>query len=90
MFKISDIDEIYSLDLKSPNCTVVKGDENFKKPDLVVIVGSDNMKKLISGELKPQQAFMKGQIKVKGKMNLAMKLTAVLTATKKKLPSTKL
>lgn len=35
-------------------------------------------------------AFMKGMLKIKGKMNLAMKLTAVLAATRKKLPSPKL
>ena len=35
-------------------------------------------------------AFMKGMLKIKGKMNLAMKLTAVLAATRKKLPSSKL
>lgn len=90
VFKISDTDEVYSLDLKSSECSVVKGDENMKKPDLVVVVESGNMKKLILGELKPQQAFMKGQIEVKGKMNLAMKLTTVMTATKKKMPKSKL
>ena len=35
-------------------------------------------------------AFMKGMLKIKGKMNLAMKLTAVLNATRKKLPKSKL
>jgi hypothetical protein len=35
-------------------------------------------------------AFMKGMLKIKGKMNLAMKLSAVLDATRKKLPSSKL
>ena len=58
--------------------------------DLTVIVTSGNMTKLITGALKPQQAFMKGKLKVKGKMNLAMKLTAVLSATRKKMPKSKL
>lgn len=53
-------------------------------------VESSNMSKLITGELKPQQAFMKGKIKIKGKMNLAMKMTTVLVATKKKMPKSKL
>lgn len=54
--------------------------------DLTVEVLSEDLIKLITGELKPQQAFMKGILKIKGKMNLAMKLTSVLVATKKKLP----
>ena len=48
------------------------------------------MGKMIRKEVQPQQAFMKGMLKIKGKMSLAMKLTAVLAATRKKLPSSKL
>jgi putative sterol carrier protein len=48
------------------------------------------MGKMINKEIQPQQAFMKGMLKIKGKMNLAMKLTAVLAATRKKLPTSKL
>jgi len=90
IFKISDTNEVYSLDLVGPSPSVQKGDESMPKPDLVVTVTAENMAKLITGQLKPQQAFMKGKIKVKGKMNLAMKLNAVLTATRKKLPKAKL
>ena len=90
MFKISDTNETYALDLKSSNCSVQKGDEKMKNPDLVVTVESADMAKLITGELKPQQAFMKGKLKIKGKMNLAMKLTAVLSAARKKIPKSKL
>lgn len=88
VFQISDTNETYFLDLKSDNPSVSEGDGN--DPDLIVTVESSNMSKLISGELKPQQAFMKGKLKVKGKMNLAMKLTTVLAATKKKIPKSKL
>ena len=45
---------------------------------------------MIRKEVQPQQAFMKGMLKIKGKMSLAMKLTAVLAATRKKLPTSKL
>jgi len=90
VFKISDTNEVYSLDLEGPAFSVTKGDDDMQIPDLTVIVESENMIKLITGELKPQQAFMKGKLKIKGKMNLAMKLTAVLTATKKKMPQAKL
>ena len=67
-----------------------KGDGAISKPDLQITISSANMKKLIEGKLKPQQAFMKGLLKIKGNMGLAMKLNAVLVATRKKLPKSKL
>jgi len=77
------------LDLKGPDTfSVTKGET--ENADLTVIVESENMTKLITGALKPQQAFMKGKLKIKGKMNLAMKLTAVLAATRKKMPKANL
>lgn len=88
VFKISDTNESFFLDLKSDVPVVSKGEG--EKPDLIVTVQSSNMSKLITGELKPQQAFMKGKLKIKGNMNLAMKLTTVLAATKKKMPKSKL
>lgn len=88
VFKISDTDEVFTLDLKGPNFSVTKGET--ENADLTVIVESENMTKLITGALKPQQAFMKGKLKIKGKMNLAMKLTAVLAATRKKMPKANL
>ncbi len=60
------------------------------KADLQVLCSEEVMGKMINKEIQPQQAFMKGMLKIKGKMNLAMKLTAVLAATRKKLPSSKL
>lgn len=90
MFKISDTDESFYLDLKSDIPKVCKGEECDETPDLIISVESINMSKMISGELKPQQAFMKGKLKVKGKMNLAMKLTTVLAATRRKMPKSKL
>lgn len=90
VFRITDTDEVYSLDLKGPVFSVEKGDKNMTSPDLTVMITSENMAALISGALKPQQAFMKGKLKIKGKMNLAMKLPTVLAATRKKLPNAKM
>jgi 3-hydroxyacyl-CoA dehydrogenase/3a,7a,12a-trihydroxy-5b-cholest-24-enoyl-CoA hydratase len=53
-------------------------------------VSEANMIAMITKKLNPQQAFMKGKLKIKGKMPLAMKLTTVLAATAKKLPQSKL
>mmetsp|Transcript_45269 Transcript_45269/g.96315 ORF Transcript_45269/g.96315 Transcript_45269/m.96315 type:complete len:121 (-) Transcript_45269:1485-1847(-) len=83
--------ETYSLDLSSPSsCSVSKGDAFDGKADLKVTCSEEVMGKMMSKEVQPQQAFMKGMLKIKGKMSLAMKLTAVLAATRKKLPSSKL
>jgi putative sterol carrier protein len=69
---------------------VTEGDAFDDKADLKVKCSEEVMMKMIRKELQPQQAFMKGVLKIKGKMTLAMKLTAVLNATRKKLPSSKL
>lgn len=91
VFTITPDDKVYSLDLSSPtNCKVAEGDVFDGKADLKVICSEEVMGKMINKEIQPQQAFMKGMLKIKGKMNLAMKLTAVLAATRKKLPTSKL
>lgn len=56
-----------------------------EKPDLVVITTLKIFHQLLNKKLTPQQAFMQGKLKVKGKMNLAMKLTLILNATRKSL-----
>ncbi|KAL4093909.1 hypothetical protein PRIC1_011339 [Phytophthora ramorum] len=63
------------------------------KADLVISLSEDNFLKMMDNKLNPQQAFMKGLVKIKGNMGLAMKLNVVLAATrnymKKQGPSTK-
>lgn len=54
-----------------------------QKVDLVVIAPLEVFHKLIQKKLTPQQAFMQGKLKIKGKMGLAMKLTLILNATRK-------
>ncbi|CAI5736184.1 unnamed protein product [Peronospora destructor] len=44
--------------------------------------GSEKFLKMMDNKLNPQQAFMKGQVKIKGNMGLAMKLNVVLAATR--------
>jgi len=81
----------YSLDLSSPtSCGVSEGDVFGGKEDLRVSCSEDVMAKMMKKTIQPQQAFMKGLLQIKGKMSLAMKLNAVLAATRKNLPSSKL
>ncbi|GMI52125.1 hypothetical protein TeGR_g9318 [Tetraparma gracilis] len=41
---------------------------------------------LLSGDLNPQEAFMKKRLRIKGKLALAMKFNSVIQAIKKQLP----
>ena len=78
------------LDMKSSNPRVVEGDESaagIKKADLVIRVSDEDFQALASGSLNPQQAFMKGKLKLKGNMGLAMKFNTVLKATKSRFQS---
>lgn len=53
--------------------------------DLHVKTSIDTLRDLLDKKLSPQQAFMKGKLKIKGKMALAMKLSLVLDATRKQM-----
>ena len=60
-------------------------------PDLTVKTSLQVLQDLLERKIMPPQAFVKGKIKVKGKMSLAMKLQLILDATRKHLkPTSKL
>lgn len=95
VFTISDNNEQWYLDLKSEKPSAGKLTAGGAggapaNPDLSVKVSESDMIKMVRKELNPQQAFMKGKLKIKGKMALAMKLTSVLAATSRYLPKSKL
>uniref|UniRef100_A0A7S1CYV6 SCP2 domain-containing protein n=1 Tax=Cyclophora tenuis TaxID=216820 RepID=A0A7S1CYV6_CYCTE len=64
--------------------------EGSVKGDLTVTTTLETLSKLLTKKLTPQQAFMKGLLKIKGNMGLAMKLTILINATRTKLPTPKL
>lgn len=68
------------------NCKKLAGSGD-EKPDLQVKTSLNTLHELLAKKMTAQQAFMKGKLKIKGKMALAMKLTAVLEATRKHLAS---
>ena len=55
-----------------------------KKADITITIADQDMIDMASGKLNPQQAFMKGKLKIKGNMGLAMKLGTVMEAARPK------
>lgn len=78
---IVDDDTVYCLDTKKKTLTKRDGES-----DLRVTTSLSVLQDLLQKKLTPQQAFMKGNLKIKGNMALAMKLTVLLAATRKYLP----
>lgn len=70
------------LDLKTGNGSLTEGDANAKA-DCIIAMKDDDCVKLFAGQLNAQQAFMKGQIKIKGNMMLAQKLQLLQSAKAK-------
>ena len=60
-------------------------DDAQNEAALTVTTNLSVLQALLAKKLTPQQAFMKKQIKIKGKMALAMKLQIILDATRKEL-----
>lgn len=71
-----------TLDLKSGNGSASDG-QTIAKPDLVISMDSATLLDLAQGKLQPQQAFMKGKLKLKGSMPVAMKVQKVMDAARK-------
>lgn len=69
----------WNLDLKSAAPALSEGE---KKADVTISVGDDDLVAIATGKLNAQQAFMKGKLKLKGNMALAMKLPVVFAAIK--------
>lgn len=78
-YKLTNPDSAWVVDLKNGSGAVSSGMYSGKA-DLTVTVSEDDFVALATQKLNPQQAFMKGKIKVKGNMSVAMKLGEVLKA----------
>ncbi|CAH0480055.1 unnamed protein product [Peronospora belbahrii] len=73
--------ETWFVDLKNGKGSV-KIATTEDKADLTIVLSEENFFKMMDNQLNPQQAFMKGQVQIKGKTRLAMKLNLVLAATR--------
>ena len=51
--------------------------------DLTVTMRDGDFMDIAAGKLKPQTAFMRGRLKIKGSMGLAMKLQGVIDVARK-------
>ena len=74
--------------LNAKDGTLIKEEgQDERNANLTVTTSLITLQQLLQKKLTPQQAFIKGKLKIKGNMNLAMKLTVVLAATRKHLPN---
>lgn len=81
VYKITKPDATWVVDLKNGSGSVTRG-EPSGRADLTVTVSDADFVALANKKLNPQQAFMRGKIKVKGNMGIAMKLGKVLDSVK--------
>ena len=72
--------------LNAKDGTLIKGGQG-ENANLTVKTSLTTLQQLLQKKLTPQQAFIKGKLKIKGNMGLAMKLTVILAATRKHLPN---
>jgi putative sterol carrier protein len=80
-------DTCYRVDGAAATVTSCTLDLNGGDADLQVTTSLQVLQKLLEKKLTPQQAFMKGSLKIKGSMGLAMKLTILVNETRKQLHS---
>ena len=73
----------YYLDLKnSPGAT---GEGTPDDAQVTMTLSAEDFAKMFSGKLNPTQAFMSGQLKIKGDLGLAMKLEKLMKKMKSNL-----
>ncbi|HUF38630.1 MAG TPA: SCP2 sterol-binding domain-containing protein [Anaerolineales bacterium] len=63
----------WTLELDGTDCRTKPG--VLTDPSVTVTIDSGDFIRLLEGELEPMAAFMRGKLKVKGDVSLAMKLT---------------
>ena len=81
VFELKSPDATMTLDLKSSSPSLSSGAPAAgTKRDLTLTLKDADFCAMGKGTLNPQQAFMKGRLKLKGNMGMAMKLGTVIKA----------
>ncbi len=70
---------IWALDIKNSQCQLVVG--GVAKPSVVIALADKDWMAIREGKLNSQMAFMQGKLKIRGDMNLAMKLQTMFPIT---------
>ena len=79
MFVFNVDGENFFIDLKNGKGSVGLG-KSPNPTDITILVNDDDFESLAKGKIKGQAAFLKGLVKIKGNMMLAMKLDSVFKA----------
>jgi len=73
----------WHVDLKNGGGSIGSGDPNAK-PDVTIVLQKEVFLKMFNRELKPANAFMKGEVKLSGDLSKAMALEAMMKSTREK------
>ena len=86
--KTSGINVVYQFELTGDDCkqffvSFIDGKASFgeginEDADITLTVSTDNFAQILEGKLNPNLAFITGKLKIKGDMQLALKLQAIL------------
>lgn len=71
------------IDLKNPPGKAGKGKPDFE-PDAILTMDSKDFFNMLSGQLKPANAFLSGKLKINGDMRKALKMEKLMSALKNK------
>jgi hypothetical protein len=66
---------IWAFKIRNGSCQLVKG--GVDKPSVEIALADQDWMAIRDGKLNSQIAFMQGKLKIKGDMNLAMKLQSI-------------
>uniref|UniRef100_M4BJX9 SCP2 domain-containing protein n=1 Tax=Hyaloperonospora arabidopsidis (strain Emoy2) TaxID=559515 RepID=M4BJX9_HYAAE len=83
-FEVKDAG-VWLVDLKTSPGSVKTATTADEAADVTITLSADTFLNMMDNKIVPQQALMKGLVKVKGNMRQAMKLNVVLAATRKYL-----